>query len=290
MVFLPPSTQSPKGPLALDTNRQGAYHGLVSNFSIVGSRFSPSEFQSYVTSIHLGSFVPNKIVLHNTAIPSLAQRPNGFTHQHMLGLEHYYEGLGWSGGPHLFVDQNGIWVFNPLERRGTHSPSWNGSSWGVEMLGDYATESFSSGDGLLVHNHAVIALAVLFRKLGVTQLTNTNFKLHKEDPGTNHNCPGSRVKKASVMAEVQALMSAPVIFKVPSKVIIYRMGQGHEPAAVLDAVFDGKSVYADADKLRAATGLSGTGVGDVKVRDFVGDAYSIKWVATTHKAYLVEQP
>jgi hypothetical protein len=262
----------------------------VSNFRIIGTRFSPSEFQSYVTSVNLGQFVPNKIVLHNTAVPTLAQRPSGFTYQHMLGLQQYYQGLGWNGGPHLFVDQNGIWVFNPLDRRGTHSPSWNGSSWGVEMLGDYATESFTAGDGLKVHNHTVVALAVLFRKLGLTQVTDTNFKLHKEDPATTHDCPGAHVQKAAVKAEVQAIMSAPVVLKVPSRVVIYRVGQGHDPAAVLDAIYDGHSVYADAQKLRDATGVSTTGNGDVKVRDFVGDAYSVSWDAANHKAYLVEQP
>ncbi|MEZ0326306.1 MAG: hypothetical protein ACAH95_10405, partial [Fimbriimonas sp.] len=186
--------------------------------------------------------------------------------------------------------QNGIWVFNPLDRRGTHSPSWNGSAWGVEMLGDYASESFSSGDGLRVHNLAVVALAVLFRKLGVTQVTNDNFKLHKEDPATTHNCPGSKVQKAAVLAEVQALMSAPVVHRVPSRVVIYRAGMGHDPAAVLDANFDGTAVYVDAEKLRQATGLTKAGTGEVRVRDFVGDAYSVAWEPTTHKAYLVEQP
>ena len=158
------------------------------------------------------------------------------------------------------------------------------------MLGDYSTESFDSGPGKLVHNHAVIALAVLFRKLGMTQVTNDNFKLHKQDPATTHNCPGAHVNKDTVRTEVQALMAAPVVHKVPSRVIIYRMGFGHDPAAVIDALFDGHSVYADADKLRQATGLTVAGTGNVKVRDFVGDAFSVSWEPTTHKAYLVEQP
>ncbi|MEZ0325874.1 MAG: hypothetical protein ACAH95_08200, partial [Fimbriimonas sp.] len=71
----------------------------MSHFTIVGARFSASEFQTYVAPIHLAAFIPNKIVLHNTAIPKLSQRPHGFTAEHMVGLKHYYEGLGWSGGP-----------------------------------------------------------------------------------------------------------------------------------------------------------------------------------------------
>ncbi|CAN5512189.1 hypothetical protein BH11ARM1_BH11ARM1_02020 [soil metagenome] len=263
----------------------------MSHFSIIGQRFSPSQFQSYVTGIALGIFLPNKIVLHNTAIPTIAQRPVGFNSDHMFGLEHYYEGLGWQGGPHLFVDQNGIWVFNPLDRRGTHSPSWNATSWGVEMLGDYAIEAFDSGPGLMVQNNSEAALAVLFRKIGVTTLTNDNFKFHKEDPLTTHNCPGAHVVKSEVMARVQAIMSAPVSpVGVASKVVIYRAGFGHDPAAVLASQFIGGSVYADAEQLRQATGLTHDGTGQVRVRDFVGDAYSIAWDGATHKAYLVEQP
>jgi len=90
-------------------------------------------------------------VLHNTASPSLQQRPNGLTHQHILNLERFYRDTQkWSAGLHLFVDDRQIWVFTPLTVSGVHSPSFNKLALGVEMLGDYAKEEFNTGRGLKV--------------------------------------------------------------------------------------------------------------------------------------------
>jgi hypothetical protein len=263
----------------------------MSQFSIVGARFSPGEFQSYIGGVSLASWKPNKIVLHNTSVPSISQRPNGFTHDQMVNLQHYYSGLGWSGGPHLFIDQNGIWVFNPLDRHGTHSPSWNSTSWGVEMLGEYQTESFDSGPGLAIQKNAEAALATMFMKLGVIQITNDVFKLHKEDPGTTHKtCPGQHVHKDAVLQAIQAIMAgpAPESADIPSKIVVYRFGQGHDPSAVVTGVLRDGSVLGDAAQLSEATGISTAETGLVKVRAFVGTKYSIAWQAATNKVYLVE--
>lgn len=177
-------------------------------FPIVGQRFSPSEFAHYVDAVAFGgSFHPQFIVLHNTSSPTLADRPNGFTEQHMENLREFYSSLGWSGGPHLFIDDNGIWVFNPLDARGTHSPSWNAISWGVEMLGEYSEEPFSTGRGALVRDNAIAALAVLSRKIGADA---SALRFHKEDPNTTHkDCPGTNVVKADVVARLAAALSSP---------------------------------------------------------------------------------
>jgi hypothetical protein len=261
-------------------------------FPIVGKRFTPSAFADYAAHVPLGDWKPNLIVLHNTAVPTLKQRPTGFTESSMEDLRQYYgEVMKWNGGPHLFIDQVGIWVFNPLDRRGTHSPSWNGRSWGVEMLGDYAAEQFDSGDGLRVQTHAVGALAALFRRLEIAQVTDTNFKLHKEDPKTTHVCPGKHVDKAKVRAAVQALLtSAPtgVWPEIPAKIVIYRKGGGQNPTAVLDAVLRGGTVYADAAELSQATGIATTEQGEIPLRTFVGAKYGITWKPETHRAYIVE--
>jgi hypothetical protein len=93
---------------------------------IVGNSYSALEFDSYAHALHWTAWRPSFIVLHNTAVPTLAQRPNGFTKQHILNLEAYYrDQMQWKGGPHLFADDRQIWVFTPLTASGTHSPSWN---------------------------------------------------------------------------------------------------------------------------------------------------------------------
>lgn len=174
-------------------------------FPIIKRRFTPAQFADYVEGLKLTDFKPSFCVLHNTAVPSLAQRPIGFTADQMESLRTYYSGLGWRGSPHCFVDDTeaGIWVLNPLDKRGTHSPSWNGTSWGIEMLGNYETESFTTGRGAKVRDNAVAAIALLNRKIGVSAST---MRIHREDPATDHACPGKKVVKADFVARVAVYM------------------------------------------------------------------------------------
>jgi len=171
---------------------------------IVGKSFGRDEFDAYCHGLKWEAWRPQFIVLHNTGVPSLAQRPRGFNETHMKGLEAYYrDDQGWSAGPHLFVDDHAIWVFTPLTVSGVHSPSWNKIALGVEMLGDYLAESFDSGRGREVRTNAVAALATLSAVLG---LDPHSMRLHREDTATTHACPGKNVRKLEVIQEVEDLM------------------------------------------------------------------------------------
>lgn len=171
---------------------------------IVNKAFTPEEFDKYCHTLVWNQWRPNFITLHNTYLPSLAMRPNGFTLQHMRNLENYFKGLGWSAAPHLFIDDKQIWVFTPLTVSGVHSPSWNKLAIGIEMLGDYEKEPFVTGRGALVRSNTVAAIATLSAVLGIDPAT---MKLHKEDPGTSHKtCPGKHVNKALVIASVRELL------------------------------------------------------------------------------------
>ncbi|PSR52320.1 hypothetical protein AHMF7605_01675 [Adhaeribacter arboris] len=171
---------------------------------IVGNNYVAASFDNYCHELAWTAWRPSFIVLHNTAIPSLAQRPKGFTTEHMSGLESFYrDKQGWKGGPHLFVDDRQIWVFTPLTVSGTHSPSWNKVALGIEMLGDYENEPFDKGRGLAVRKNAVSAIATLSAILG---LDPHLMRLHREDPLTTHACPGKHVRKLEIIQEVQDLM------------------------------------------------------------------------------------
>ena len=171
---------------------------------IVGKNFSPADFDTYCHGLQWVAWRPSFIVLHNTAIPTLAQCPNGLTAQHIHNLESFYRDTqGWKAGPHLFVDDLQIWVFTPLTVSGTHSPSWNKLALGLEMLGDYSKEAFDSGRGLAVRKNAVAAMATLCAILG---LRADSMKLHREDPLTTHACPGQNVRKLEVIQEVEDLI------------------------------------------------------------------------------------
>ncbi|WP_170149518.1 N-acetylmuramoyl-L-alanine amidase [Rhodoplanes roseus] len=175
---------------------------------IVGQSFTPATFAAYVAGLRWTGWTPQFVVLHNTASPSLAQRPDGLTRQHIANLERYYrDDQHWSAGPHLFVDDRQIWVFTPLTKAGVHSPSWNAVALGVEMLGDFDREPFTSGRGAAVRANAVAAIAILCARLGLDPGT---IRLHKEDKKTTHACPGKNVVKADVIAAVRARMAAGV--------------------------------------------------------------------------------
>lgn len=175
---------------------------------VIGKAFTPAEFKTYVQGLTWGdAFRPEGIALHNTASPSLAQRPDGLTHQQILNLQDYYKNTcKWNGGPHLFVDDKQIWVFNDLTKRGTHSPSWNATKIGIEMLGDFDCESFTNGRGRKVRDNAVAAMAILNNALGFKA---DAFKFHIEDKKTDHACPGklARSERPALIAEINDAMA-----------------------------------------------------------------------------------
>jgi N-acetylmuramoyl-L-alanine amidase CwlA len=171
---------------------------------IVNLPFDQMGFDSYCHSLRWNAWRPSFITIHNTAKPSLSQRPQGFTQVHINNLVNYYKNdLGWNACPHLFVDDRQIWVFTPLTMSGVHSPSWNKIAIGIEMLGDYDREAFDTGRGAKVKANALAASATLCAVLGLNPDT---IKLHYEDPNTTHKCPGKNVVKAPFIEGVKRLI------------------------------------------------------------------------------------
>jgi hypothetical protein len=175
----------------------------------LGQRLTIQEFAAYVQPMLLGpAFKPRFIVIHNTATPNHSQwASHDVVDREKNMTADYRDRQKWAGGPHLFVDWTGIWLFTPLWKQGTHSPSWNKDAWGIEMVGDYAKESFTEGDGGKVRILAATATAILLRKLKL-QANNTTVRLHKEDPATNHDCPGKNVSKPDFLGLVNGMLNA----------------------------------------------------------------------------------
>jgi len=167
---------------------------------IVGERFTPPEFARYVDGLNLSKWQPDFVVLHNTWLPHLSAWGTVTGETRMRNLARYYASKGWRAGPHLFIADDFIWIFSPLTAPGTHSPSFNSQSWGVEVVGDYDVESFSGG----VRSNTIAALATLHNRAGIDP---ASLKLHRDDPGTSHHgCPGRGIVRAEVIAEVMALL------------------------------------------------------------------------------------
>ncbi len=246
-------------------------------FEIVGQKVNVKNYLAEYTKNMQWS--PRFVVLHNTASPNLSQRPKGFTQQHMLNLQGYYAGMGWSGGPHFFVDQNAVWAFNPINKKGVHSPSWNSTGIGVEMLGDYSYEAFTSGAGDKVRKNTISLMAELHTFFNFDPST---MKLHKEDTATTHNCPGKNVIKSDFVAAFTQAMHK------DSKIVIYRKGYGHEPAGVVSGKFNGSTNFAFVNDLQKVVGFNNGLTGMQPVRDVLGDRYTYSWDSKNLKLYCVE--
>lgn len=166
----------------------------------LGLGFSPAVFDNYVRGVVLGDWRPSFLVLHNTGIPRFDEWHDVTGDRRMAGLANYYQhDQGWSGGPHLFIADDLIWTGTPLNVPGVHSPSWNDEAWGVELVGDYDTEPF--GDA--VKRNGLEAMAALHRLAGWAE---PRIRLHREDPLTDHHCPGDNVRKEEMEAGVQTLL------------------------------------------------------------------------------------
>ncbi len=187
------------------------------------------DFRQYVGKLNWSGWRPNKIVWHNTAAPSLAQwiksaeadRIGGLVPgiSRIKSLEAFFrDNNHWSGCPHLFIANDLIWVMNPLTAPGVHSPSWNSTSIGIEMIGDFGVEDDDAGAGLNVKLNTVFVTAVLCSAIGLDPTfgevdehhrTSGTIFLHKQDWATIHDCPGAHIAKdkAAMVVAVAGLMS-----------------------------------------------------------------------------------
>jgi hypothetical protein len=181
------------------------------SFIVEPRGFTATEFSAYVSELKWNKgWRPQFVTLHNTAEPNLAQwahsglgRAGG--ERRIRNLNHYYGAeLGWHSGPHLFIAPDIIWLACDLEHDGVHASCYNKTSIGVEMVGDYSTEAFDSGDGAKVRDNSVAAVAALYHAL---KLDPATLRFHKECARDHHDCPGKHVDKADFVARVKAALS-----------------------------------------------------------------------------------
>jgi len=163
------------------------------SYANVGRVWTVESFREYLKGVKRPAYAKS-VTIHHTGAPSLAQRPKGFVAQHILNIKSYYESLGWNRGPHLFIDEDQIFGMTPLNVPGIHAVSFNRSSIGIEILGDYDSEDPLSGRGLQCLKNTAAAAKALFEWLDIP-VNETTLKFHRDDPKTSKTCPGKRVKK-----------------------------------------------------------------------------------------------
>lgn len=181
--------------------------------------FTQEQFRKYVDVLMWPKWRPSKIVWHNTAAPSLhqwivsaaADRKKGLIpgESRINSLERFFRhDNGWSGCPHLFIANDYIWEMNSLTAPGVHSPSFNHTAIGIEMIGDFSHEDDDAGEGLKVKNNTIFATALLCAELGLEPKPDV-ILLHKEDRRTTHDCPGKDIAldKLAMIEDVANLMT-----------------------------------------------------------------------------------
>lgn len=178
---------------------------------IVNKAFTEKDFNDYVidtvrTSIVKNGWRPRGVIIHNTDRPRLSEWPgvvNGkpiSEAQRLRNIEHgYIADNGWSAGPHWFISPTSILAFTPAWLSGVHSPSFNASWWGLELVGNMDIEAFPPSE----HKLAVHCIACLFSTMGMEPsavrrdagggfLGTIGF--HRDDPRTTHRaCPGKNI-------------------------------------------------------------------------------------------------
>jgi len=146
---------------------------------IDGRVMTADEFAAFVETKGFGPVPPNRIFLHHTWRPTRDQ----WVHE------------GWTAGPHLFVADDGIWLFTDLARDGVGVRGHNRGSLHLEMVGNYDERP---PDGPTLAN-TVAALGALFNRL---ELNPQDLFFHRDY--SYKSCPGNTVTKEWIIPQIEA--------------------------------------------------------------------------------------
>ncbi len=194
-------------------------------FENVGIVWTPSSLKEYLQHRKKPSWV-DSITLHHTAAPSLAQRKDGLTVQHIKNIQAYYQKdkktsygwkKGWTTGPHLFIDEDEVFGMCAFEKKGIHASSFNSRSIGIEVLGYYdrGREDPKSGRGLRCWQNTADTVRVLLDWLNLSANEKT-ILFHRDDPRTTKSCPGTAVEKDWFLSLLPGEVSPPKPYEKPN--------------------------------------------------------------------------
>ncbi len=169
---------------------------------IDGRVMTADEFAAFVETKSFGPVPPDRIFLHHTWQPTRDQWKGKQT---LLAIKRNYEGYtwtdsqgrvhqGWTAGPHLFIADDGIWLFTDLARDGVGVKGHNRGSLHVEMVGNY-DERLPDGPTL---TNTVAALGALFNRLG---LDPKDLLFHRDY--SYKSCPGTKVTKEWIIPQIE---------------------------------------------------------------------------------------
>lgn len=170
---------------------------------IDGRVMTEGEFVRYVEQLDFPELRPNRIFLHHTWRPTQEEWRGRAS---IEAMKAYYERQlwrddegrlheGWSAGPHLFVAEDGIWLFSDLRYDGVGVRGHNHRSIHLEMVGNY-DHKLPGGQTLAL---TVAALGILHERLA---LDANELAFHRDY--STKTCPGTAVKKDWVISQILA--------------------------------------------------------------------------------------
>ncbi|MEN6480311.1 MAG: peptidoglycan recognition family protein [Anaerolineales bacterium] len=169
---------------------------------IDGRCLTIEEFREHLQGLTFPEGRPNRVFLHHTWRPT---RDTWAGRTSILGMKAYYEQQrwvdeqgrqheGWTAGPHLFIADDGIWLFSDLNYDGVGVAGHNTGSRHIEMVGNF---DVALPDGRTWAN-TVAATALLLERLG---LQPEQLSFHRDY--STKTCPGRMVQKPWVISQVQ---------------------------------------------------------------------------------------
>jgi len=182
------------------------------SFANVGKVWTASGLKEYLSKISPPKWCTG-ICIHHTAAPSLKQRPQGYTAQHIENMKYgYVHDRGWSAGPHFYTDDDQIWGMTPPTIKGVHAIAFNSNSIGVEVLGDYDYEDPFSGRGAACWSMTAETIKVIMEWLKLP-INETTIRFHREDPKTSKTCPGTKITKKWLLNLIDTAFDVPATIK-----------------------------------------------------------------------------
>ena len=174
---------------------------------IDGRKMNQDQFRNFVETFNFGSIPPTSLVIHHTWRPTQKEWRGQAS---IEGLKSYYENVKkWPAGPHLFIAEDGIWLFTPMNEVGVHAGKanatwekfgktytgylgWNEAKYlktysiGIEVVGDYDVEQWSGK----TKSNALAAIRILMDRLNVP---TEEIYFHRDF--SKKSCPGDAITK-----------------------------------------------------------------------------------------------
>lgn len=164
---------------------------------ILNKRKTLEGFKKYIKGKNFQPNNPYRLILHHTWKPT-EKDWNGQTT--INALKKYYEGLGWSAGPHIFIAPDGIWLFTDMKYQGIHAGEGNYRSIGIEVVGNYDGAKWSGK----IKEQAIGVIKALMDEL---KIKDENLCFHRDF--SSKTCPGKAITKEWILEKIKAPVSPP---------------------------------------------------------------------------------